>query len=129
MKSAATKAAEAHNAKETEHKTGQDEVAVGQKELRHGCAANKITPGTKKQLGEGNNCSSEALASSATASEATRVAAELKSKQERVAARNKERCSAAVREEFLQTIESPPAHAITKKTTKTQIGQHIVMEE
>ena len=105
----ATKAADSHGAS-VAGETGQDRVASGQEELRRDNAANEIASGTKKPAGEGNKCHSGELATSAaTVPGATRVAAELERKQERAATRNKERCSTAVREEFLQAIKSPPA--------------------
>ena len=102
MKSVSTEVEEAHIAAGTERITGQDEVAGGQEELRRGCAANEIAPGTKNQLDEGNKChSGERATSAATVPGTARIAAELESKQKRAAARKEKRCSAAAREEFL----------------------------
>ena len=114
-KSATTKVADLHNAS-VAGKTGQYRVAGGQEELRRDHVANEIAPGTKKPSGEGNKCHNGELATSvATVPGAVRVATELESKQERAAARNEERCSAAARVKFLQAIKSPPVLKTTPK--------------
>ena len=57
-----------------------------------------------------------------------RVTEKAKSKQERTAASNEERCSAAAREEFLKTMESPLVLTITKRPNQN-VHQHIAIKE
>ena len=89
--------------------TGQDRLAGKLEELRCNHLANEIAFGTNKSLGEGNKRHIEEQATAAaTELDAAHIAVEFESNQERVAARNENRCSAAAREKLLQAIKSPP---------------------